>query len=152
MKKETTTLSRNRALKARRWYIIDAQGKAVGRLASTIAQALRGKMNPAFSPHIDNGDFVVVVNASQIHFSGNKWQQKMYYRHTEFPGGIRQASAEQVLAKHPDDIIKKAVAGMLPKNPHGRALATKLKVYAGSEHPHAAQQPVPLYAGDETHG
>ncbi len=148
MKKETKTLSRSTALKARRWYIIDARGKAVGRLASTVAQALRGKMNPAFSPHIDNGDFVIVVNASQIHFSGNKWQQKIYYRHTEHPGGIRQASAEQVLAKHPDDIVKKAVAGMLPKNAHGRGLATKLKVYAGSEHPHAAQQPVPLSAGE----
>ncbi len=148
MKKETKTLSRKTALKARRWYIVDAQGKAVGRLASTIAQALRGKTNPAFSPHLDNGDFVVVVNASQIHFSGNKWQQKMYYHHTEYPGGIRQASAEQVLAKHPEDIVKKAVAGMLPKNAHGRTLATKLKIYAGSEHPHAAQQPVPLSVGE----
>lgn len=148
MKKETKTLSRKTALKARRWYIVDAQGKAVGRLASMIAQALRGKMNPAFSPHIDNGSFVVVVNASQINFSGNKWQQKMYYHHTEHPGGIRQASAEQILAKRPEDIVKKAVAGMLPKNAHGRTLATKLKIYAGSEHPHTAQQPVPLSVGE----
>ncbi len=116
----------------------------VGRLASMIAQVLRGKNNPSFAPYIDNGDFVIVINADQVLFSGNKWQQKMYYRHTEYPGGIRQTSAEEMLAKHPEDIVKKAVVGMLPKNAHGRALATKLKIYAGPDHPHAAQQPVPL--------
>lgn len=147
MKKETPTLPRNTSLTARRWYIVDARGKVVGRLASEIAQVLRGKKNPSFSPHIDNGDFVIVVNASQVQFSGNKWQQKMYYRHTEYPGGLREDSAEQMLAKHPEDILKKAVVGMLPKNPHGRALASKLKVYAGPNHPHLAQQPVPLFGG-----
>ena len=148
MKKETPTLSRNTSLAARRWYVADAQGKMVGRLASEIAQVLRGKKNPSFSPHIDTGDFVIVVNASQIRFSGNKWQQKRYYHHTEYPGGLREDSAEQLLAKHPEDILRKAVVGMLPKNPHGRALASKLKVYAGPDHPHAAQQPVPLFGGE----
>ena len=148
MKKETPTLSRNTSLATRRWYVVDAQGKMVGRLASEIAEVLRGKRNPSFSPHIDNGDFIIVVNASQIRFSGNKWQQKMYYRHTEHPGGLREDTAEQMLAKHPEDILKKAVIGMLPKNPYGRALASKLKVYAGPDHPHAAQQPVPLSGGN----
>lgn len=148
MKKETSTLSRDTSLAARRWYVVDAQDKMVGRLASDIAQVLRGKRTPSFSPHIDNGDFVIVVNASQVRFSGNKWQQKMYYRHTEHPGGLREDTAEQMLAKHPEDILRKAVAGMLPKNPHGRALASKLKVYAGPDHPHAAQQPVPLFGGN----
>lgn len=144
MKKETLTRSRKASLGARRWYLVDAEGKMVGRLASAVAQVLRGKNNPAFAPHIDNGDFVIVINADQVRFSGKKWQQKMYYHHTEYPGGIRQTSAEELLAKHPEDIVKKAVAGMLPKNAHGRALATKLKIYAGPKHPHAAQQPVPL--------
>ena len=144
MKKETSTRSRKASLSARRWHLVDAEGQAVGRLASAVAQVLRGKNNPAFAPHIDNGDFVIVINASRVRFSGNKWQQKMYYHHTEYPGGIRQATAEQVLEKHPEDIVKKAVIGMLPKNAHGRALATKLKIYAGPEHPHAAQQPVLL--------
>lgn len=144
MKKETSTRPRRAALAARRWYLVDAEGQRVGRLASAIVQVLRGKNNPAFSPHIDNGDFVIVINTDQVRFSGNKWQQKVYYRHTGYPGGIRQISAEEMLAKHPEAIVKKAIIGMLPKNAHGRALATKLKIYAGPDHPHAAQQPVPL--------
>lgn len=144
MKKETSTRPRRAALATRRWYLIDAEGQRVGRLASAIVQVLRGKNNPAFSPHIDNGDFVIVINTDQVRFSGNKWQQKVYYRHTGYPGGIRQISAEEMLAKHPEAIVKKAIVGMLPKNAHGRALATKLKIYAGPDHPHAAQQPVPL--------
>ncbi len=144
MKKETSTRPRRAALAARRWYLVDAEGQRVGRLASAIVQVLRGKNNPAFSPHIDNGDFVIVINTDQVRFSGNKWQQKVYYRHTGYPGGIRQISAEEMLAKHPEAIVKKAIIGMLPKNAHGRALATKLKIYAGPDHPHAAQQPMPL--------
>ncbi len=144
MKKETSTHSRKASLAARRWYLVDAEGQMVGRLASAIAQVLRGKNNPAFAPHIDNGDFVIVINADQVRFSGNKWQQKAYYHYTEYPGGIRQTSAAEMLAKHPEDIVKKAVVGMLPKNAHGRALAAKLKIYAGRDHPHAAQRPVPL--------
>jgi large subunit ribosomal protein L13 len=142
MKKETTTLSEHTLLAARRWYLVDAKGKAVGRLASRIAEVLRGKRNPVFSPHLDSGDFVVVVNAKQVKFSGNKWKDKIYYRHTEYPGGIRSTSAEQLLASRPEDILRKAVTGMLPKNPLGRHMARKLKIYPGPDHPHAAQQPV----------
>jgi large subunit ribosomal protein L13 len=148
MKKETTTLPRKTSLAARRWYLVDAQGKTVGRLASTIASVLRGKHNPTFSPHIDNGDFVVVVNANQVRFSGNKLRQKIYYWHTEYPGGIRETSAGRLLETRPEAILKKAVVGMLPKTPFGRGLASKLKIYAGPDHPHAAQQPVELLRGE----
>jgi large subunit ribosomal protein L13 len=148
MKKETKTISRGTLLDARRWYIIDAAGKTVGRLASVIASALRGKNNPAFSPHLDCGDFVVVINARQVRFSGNKLQDKIYYRHTEYPGGIRSTSAGQMLESKPEEVLRLAVEGMLPKNRLGRSLATKLKVYAGSEHPHRAQQPTTLSFGE----
>ena len=139
MKKETPTLSRDRALAARRWHLVDAKGRVVGRLASELADTLRGKRNPAFSPHLDTGDFVVVVNARHVRFTGNKLRQKQYYRHTGYPGGIRSRSAEELMASKPEDVIKKAVAGMLPKNALGRSLAHKLKVYPDAEHPHAAQ-------------
>ena len=141
MKKETPTLSRDRALAARRWHLVDAKGRVVGRLASELADTLRGKRNPAFSPHLDTGDFVVVVNARHVRFTGNKLRQKQYYRHTGYPGGIRSRSAEELMASKPEDVIKKAVAGMLPKNALGRSLAHKLKVYPDAEHPHAAQLP-----------
>jgi large subunit ribosomal protein L13 len=147
MKKETKTISRGTLLNARRWYIVDAAGKTVGRLASVIASALRGKNNPSFSPHLDCGDFVVVINARQVRFSGNKLQDKIYYRHTEYPGGIRSTSAGQMLESKPEEVLRLAVEGMLPKNRLGRSLATKLKVYAGSEHPHRAQQPIALSFG-----
>jgi large subunit ribosomal protein L13 len=142
MKKETTTFSEHTLLAARRWYLVDAKGKTVGRLASVLAEVLRGKRNPAFSSHLDSGDFVVVVNASQVRLSGNKWRDKIYYRHTEYPGGIRQTSAEQLLASRPEEILRKAVTGMLPKNPLGRHMARKLKIYPGPDHPHTAQQPM----------
>jgi large subunit ribosomal protein L13 len=121
---------------------VDAKGKTVGRLASVLAEVLRGKRNPAFSFHLDSGDFVVVVNASQVKLSGNKWRDKIYYRHTEYPGGIRQTSAEQMLASRPEEVLRKAVTGMLPKNPLGRHMARKLKIYPGPDHPHTAQQPM----------
>jgi large subunit ribosomal protein L13 len=148
MKKETKTISRGALLDARRWHIVDATDKTVGRLASVVASALRGKNNPAFSPHLDCGDFVVVINARHVRFSGNKLQDKIYYRHTEYPGGIRSTSAERMLASKPEEVLRLAVEGMLPKNRLGRSMATKLKVYAGSEHPHRAQQPTTLSVGE----
>lgn len=148
MKKETKTTSRGTLLNARRWYIVDAADKTVGRLASVIASALRGKNNPAFSPNLDCGDFVVVINARNVQFSGNKLQDKIYYRHTEYPGGIRSTSAGQMLASKPEEVLRLAVEGMLPKNRLGRSMATKLKVYADAEHPHRAQQPTALSFGE----
>jgi large subunit ribosomal protein L13 len=147
MKKETITLSRPTHLAARRWYLIDAQGKTVGRLASVIANILRGKMTPTFSSHLDSGDFVIVVNARQVRFSGNKMQDKIYYRHTEYPGGIRKTPAAQMLESRPEEVLRKAVTGMLPKTRLGRHLAKKLKIYAGSDHPHTAQLPVTFPLG-----
>ena len=148
MKKETQTLSQQTHLDARRWYLVDAKGKTVGRLASAIASLLRGKNNPAFSPHLDCGDFVVVVNARHLAFSGKKLRDKTYYRHTEYPGGIRAVSAEQLLATRPEEILKKAISGMLPKTPLGRQLAGKVKIYRDTEHPHVAQQPAAQTLGE----
>lgn len=148
MKKETQTFSRQTHLDARRWHLIDAKGQPVGRLASTIANLLRGKNNPAFSPHLDCGAFVVVVNARHLAFSGKKLRDKIYYRHTEYPGGLRSVSAEQLLATHPEEILKKAISGMLPKTPLGRQLSGKVKIYRDAEHPHYAQQPVAYALGE----
>jgi large subunit ribosomal protein L13 len=148
MKKETKTISRGTLLYARRWHLVDATDKTVGRLASVIASTLRGKNNPVFSPHLDCGDFVVVINARHVRFSGNKLQDKIYYRHTEYPGGIRSTSAGQMLASKPEEVLRLAVEGMLPKNRLGRSMATKLKIYADSEHPHRAQQPTTLSVGE----
>jgi len=128
----------------KQWYVVDAENKILGRLASEIATRLRGKHKPTFSSFIDNGDFVVVTNAEKIVLTGNKMQDKKYYRHTGYVGGIKEASAQELLAKHPTDLILKAVKGMLPKNKLGRAQFKKLKVYAGKNHPHAAQQPTKL--------
>jgi len=140
----TKNLTRETALEARRWYIADADGRVLGRLASRVAQVLRGKTKPTFSPHVDAGDFVVVVNASKVKLTGKKLTDKEYIRHTGYPGGVRRARAEEVLTKHPTRIIRLAVEGMLPKNRLGRRLVTKLKVYAGPDHPHRAQKPMPL--------
>jgi large subunit ribosomal protein L13 len=148
MKKETKTSSRSALFGARRWHIVDATDKTVGRLATGIATVLRGKNNPSYSPHLDSGDFVVVVNAKRLRFSGNKLQDKIYYHHTEYPGGIRSISAEQMLDSKPEKVLRLAVEGMLPKNRLGRQIATKLKIYAGPEHPHRAQQPVVLSFGE----
>ena len=142
--KRTYMASRETALAARRWYLIDAKDKILGRLASRIANLLRGKCNPAFTPHQDTGDFVIVVNAAAVRMTGNKLNAKVYRRHSGYPGGLRTRTAAQVLQQHPDRVLKEAVEGMLPKNRLGRQLATKLKIYSGSEHPHSAQQPVPL--------
>jgi large subunit ribosomal protein L13 len=144
MTRTTKNLSAEAARAARRWYIADADGKVLGRLASRLASVLRGKTNPGFSPHVDAGDFVVVVNAAKVRLTGQKLAKKLYVRHTGYPGGVRRASAGELLSKHPTRVIREAVEGMLPKNRLGRRLVTKLKVYAGPDHPHQAQKPVPL--------
>jgi large subunit ribosomal protein L13 len=128
----------------RQWYVIDAQGQVLGRMASEIAKILRGKNKPLFTPNADTGDFVVVVNAREIRLTGRKFEKKMYYRHTDYPGGIRERTAARMLDASPEDLIRLAVKGMLPKNRLSRRLVTKLKIYAGPEHPHSAQKPEPL--------
>jgi large subunit ribosomal protein L13 len=140
----TRSLTTEDARANRRWFIADAEGQVLGRLASLIASALRGKNNPGYSPHVDAGDFVIVINAGGVKLTGNKLTDKTYVRHSGFPGGIRRASAGELLKKNPERIIHEAVEGMLPKNRLGRRLATKLKVYTGTDHPHRAQKPVPL--------
>lgn len=127
-----------------KWYVVDASGKVLGRLASQIAKVLRGKHKPEYTPHADAGDYIVVINAEQIKVTGKKEQDKVYYHHTGFPGGIKEATLGKVRAKDPTRIIESAVKGMLPKNPLGRSMLSKLKVYAGAEHPHTAQQPVAI--------
>jgi large subunit ribosomal protein L13 len=128
----------------RNWLVVDATGKTLGRLATQIADALRGKRKPEYTPHIDTGDFVIVVNAKQIAVTGNKRAEKRYYRHSGYPGGLRSRTLEEMLARRPEEVIRLAVKGMLPRNRLGRAQLRKLKVYAGPEHPHAAQKPEPL--------
>ncbi len=128
----------------RKWYVVDAEDKILGRLATEIASRLRGKHKPTFSPFIDNGDFIIVTNAEKIQLTGKKWDDKKYYHHTGYMGGIKEATAKELLEKHPTDLVIKAVKGMLPKNKLGRAQLKKLKVYAGSDHPHKAQQPAEL--------
>jgi len=125
----------------RDWYVVDADGKTLGRLATEIARRLRGKHKPEYTPHVDTGDYIVVINAEKITVTGRKATDKMYYRHTGFPGGIKEISFEKLIAKKPEMAIEKAVKGMLPKNPLGRAMYRKLKVYAGPNHQHTAQQP-----------
>lgn len=126
---------------AHKWYLVDAKDKTLGRLASELAKRLRGKHKPEFTPHADTGDFVVVINAEQLKVTGNKLEGKKYYRHTGYPGGLKEQSLAEMLGKHPTRVIEKAVRGMLPKGPLGRKIFTKLKVYAGNEHPHSAQKP-----------
>jgi large subunit ribosomal protein L13 len=128
----------------RKWYVVDVAGKTLGRAATAIAHVLRGKHKPTYTPHVDMGDFVVVVNADKVELTGKKWQGKIYYDHTLFPGGIIKTPAEKLLAKHPEDLIKRAVWGMLPKGPLGRRLYKKLKVYASPNHDHSAQEPETL--------
>lgn len=126
------------------WYIVDAQGKTLGRLASKIAAVLRGKHKPSFTPHIDTGDFVIVINAEKVHFTGKKLTDKIYYHHTMYPEGLREEPLRKFLEEKPERIIEKAVWGMLPKDRLGRDLFKKLKVYTGSKHPHEAQKPAAL--------
>jgi large subunit ribosomal protein L13 len=128
----------------RDWYLVDAQGAVLGRLATQIANVLRGKNKAIFTPSVDTGDFVIVVNAEKIALTGNKLADKIYYSHSGFPGGIKEISAGKLLEKKPEDIIKKAVKGMLPKNKLARHMLKKLKIYAGGKHPHEAQQPKAL--------
>jgi large subunit ribosomal protein L13 len=128
----------------RNWYVVDASGQTLGRLASEIARIVRGKHKPMYSPSVDAGDYVIVINADKIYVTGRKLDQKMYYRHSGYPGGLKEVSLRRMLEEHPTRVIEHAVRGMLPKNRLGRKMIRKLKVYAGSDHPHQAQQPVPL--------
>ena len=132
------------ALAQRRWYVVDAQGKILGRMATEIAKVLRGKHKPVFTPNVDTGDFVIVVNARGVKLSGKKLDKKVYYRHTEYPGGIRERTAAKMLAEKPEELVRLAVKGMLPKNRLSRKLVTKLKIYPDAQHPHDAQKPQPL--------
>ena len=128
----------------RKWFLINAENKVLGRLASEVARLLRGKHKPIYTPHVDTGDCVIIINADKVVMTGNKWEQKLYRWHTGFPGGFREVSAEQMLKHRPERIIELAVRGMLPKTKLGRAMLRKLKVYPTNTHPHAAQQPEPL--------
>lgn len=131
-------------LSGRKWYIIDAEDKVLGRVATRVANALRGKDKPEFTPHVDTGSFVVVINADKIKLTGNKLDQKIYYRHSGYLGSLRSTTAREMLAKKPEQIVIRAVEGMLPRNKLSRAVIKKLKVYSGSSHPHEAQRPVPM--------
>jgi large subunit ribosomal protein L13 len=128
----------------RKWYVVDASGKTLGRLAARVAILLRGKHKPTFTPHVDTGDHVVIINAEKIHLTGEKMKTKTYTHHTGYPGGFKTVTAEHLHEKHPTDLLAKAIKGMLPKNPLGKQMARKLKIYAGSEHPHQAQSPESL--------
>lgn len=141
---KTFHLTKEEAKEQRKWYVVDADGKVLGRLASEIAKVLRGKHKPVFSPHIDVGDFVVVVNASKIRLTGAKWQKKLYHFHSSYPGGLKTWTAEQLFKRKPEELLRLAVKGMLPKNRLGRKLLRKLKIYPGPDHPHQAQKPEPL--------
>ena len=128
----------------RQWLLVDASGKTLGRLATQIADALRGKRKPTYTPHVDTGDFVVVVNAEKIVVTGKKLDEKMYWRHSGYPGGIKGESLKNLLARRPEEVVRRAVKGMLPRNRLARKQITKLKIYAGPDHPHVAQQPQPM--------
>jgi large subunit ribosomal protein L13 len=128
----------------KKWHLIDAQGKTLGRLATRVAILLRGKHKPIFTPHVDTGDFVIVINAAKVALTGNKWKDKLYIHHSGYPGGLKSISAEKLMSKKPERLITQAVQGMLPKTKLGRQLLKKLKVYSGATHPHEAQQPMAL--------
>ena len=134
----------NPAKVERKWYVVDATGYTLGRLASEVAKVLRGKNKPVFTPHVDTGDYVIVVNADKIKVTGKKLDQKIYYHHADYVGGMKETTLREMLAKKPEKVVELAVKGMLPKGPLGREMFTKLHVYAGAEHPHAAQQPEAL--------
>ncbi len=134
----------NPAKVERKWYVVDATGYTLGRLASEVAKVLRGKNKPVFTPHIDTGDYVIIVNAEKIKVTGKKMDQKIYYHHSEYVGGMKETTLKEMLAKKPEKVVELAVKGMLPKGPLGREMFTKLHVYAGPEHPHAAQKPETL--------
>ena len=128
----------------REWYVVDAENKVLGRLAAEIARRLRGKHKPEYTPHVDTGDYIVVINAEKVAVTGNKYNDKMYYHHTGYPGGIKSANFREMIENQPTRVIEKAVKGMLPRNKLGRAMMSKLKIYAGADHAHQAQQPKPL--------
>jgi large subunit ribosomal protein L13 len=128
----------------RQWYLVDAEGQTLGRLATRIAETLRGKRKPQYTPHVDTGDFVIVVNAEKIAVTGKKLDDKLYYRHSGYPGGLRSRTLREELERRPTEVLRKAVKGMLPRNRLGRAQLRKLKIYAGAEHPHESQAPKPL--------
>lgn len=130
--------------RSRDWLVVDAEGKTLGRLATRVADALRGKRKPEYTPHIDTGDFVIVINADKIKVTGDKLREKIYYRHTGYPGGLRSRTLSEMLERRPEEVIRLAVKGMLPRTRLGRAQLRKLKVYAGDQHPHAAQTPKPM--------
>lgn len=134
----------NPAKVERKWYVVDATGYTLGRLASEVAKVLRGKNKPVFTPHIDTGDYVIIVNAEKIKVTGKKLDQKIYYHHSDYVGGMKETTLREMLAKKPEKVVELAVKGMLPKGPLGREMFTKLHVYAGAEHPHAAQKPETL--------
>ncbi len=138
------TLSAKPGNNKKRWYVVDAEGQVLGRMATQIAHRLRGKHNPMYTPHVDTGDFIVVVNAEKIVLTGRKWDKKMYYRHSGYIGGLKEINAKKLQEKKPEELVRSAVKGMLPKNRLGRALLKKLKIYAGPDHPHEAQQPETL--------
>jgi large subunit ribosomal protein L13 len=138
------TISANKETAQNDWYVIDAEGKTLGRMAAEIAHRLRGKHKAEFTPHVDTGDYIVVVNAEKVHVTGNKATDKKYYRHTGFPGGLKTRSFNEMVENAPEDVIKLAVKGMMPRSPLGRAMLKKLKVYAGAQHPHGAQNPAEL--------
>ncbi len=138
------TISANSESVQRDWFVVDAEGKVLGRMASEIAHRLRGKHKPEFTPHVDTGDYIVVINAEKVRVTGKKMTDKIYHRHSGYVGGLKSTSFEKLIALHPEDPIQIAVKGMLPKGPLGRAMLKKLKVYAGAKHPHAAQQPQEL--------
>jgi large subunit ribosomal protein L13 len=144
MTPSTKTYTAKPADRERNWLLVDANGKTLGRLATQIADTLRGKRKPQYTPHVDTGDFVIVVNAEKIQVTGNKLDQKMYHRHSGYPGGLRSRTLREQLQRRPTEPIRSAVRGMLPKNRLARQQLTKLKVYAGPEHPHAPQNPKPL--------
>ena len=138
------TYSAKRSDNTENWCVVDAKDEVLGRVASQVAARIRGKHNPLFTPHSDVGDWVVVINADKVRLTGNKWSQKKFYRHSGYTGGIKETTAGELMQKKPEELVQKAVRGMLPKNRLGRKLTKKLFVYAGEEHPHAAQKPQPL--------
>ncbi|MDX6505079.1 MAG: large subunit ribosomal protein [Gaiellaceae bacterium] len=135
---------------SREWYVVDAEGQTLGRLATQIATVLRGKNKPQYTAHVDTGDFVVVVNAEKIAVTGNKLDQKMYYKHSGYPGGLRERTLREQLGRRPTEVLRKAVKGMLPRNKLSRAQINKLKIYAGPEHPHESQAPKPFPLEDKS--
>ena len=139
-----STYMANASVVERAWYVIDAKDLVLGRLATQVASMLRGKHKPTFTPHVDTGDNIIIINAEKVRLTGRKLDQKLYYHHTGYPGGIKSTTARKMIDRHPTFVIREAVRGMLPKGPLGYAMRKKLHVYAGSEHPHAAQQPIPF--------